>query len=267
MYRELVNYATQTYPFLIKHTDVRYIPHFHEETEIVYVTEGELEFTLGTKSYLIKKGDICIIPSGHIHNLYTYSHSKSFVMKLYPIIDLSGMQLKNYIISQSFHFYDQIVEYITEIISENDSKTQGFELAVNINAEKLFLFILRKMEYVILDKKIKSKRSSENDFLSEVNSFIEDNLNSDISLDDIARLFNYTKSYFCRYFKKITGNTFWEYYTMFRLEKSVELIRSNSKENFTGIAVKSGFKNVRSFNQAFKEYYRCTPSEYRKMLK
>jgi AraC-like DNA-binding protein len=54
---------------------------------------------------------------------------------------------------------------------------------------------------------------------------------------------------------------------MFRLEKSVELIRSNAKENFTGIAVKSGFKNVRSFNQSFKEYYRCTPSEYRKMLK
>ena len=123
------------------------------------------------------------------------------------------------------------------------------------------------MEYVILDKKIKSKRSSENDFLSEVNSFIEDNLNSDISLDDIARHFNYTKSYFCRYFKKITGNTFWEYYTMFRLEKSVELIRSNSKENFTGIAVKSGFKNVRSFNQSFKEYYRCTPSSYRSILK
>ena len=30
MYNELINSATKEYPFLIKHINVKYIPHFHQ---------------------------------------------------------------------------------------------------------------------------------------------------------------------------------------------------------------------------------------------
>lgn len=267
MYREFVNNATKTYPFLIEHTDVRYIPHFHEETELVYVSDGELEFTLGTQSYTVKKGDICIIPSGLIHNLYTNTHSSTFVMKLYPIVDLTGIRLNEYIISKGAKSYELIYNCIEEIIKENKEKTPAYELAVNILAEKLFLIVLRELEHYVVDSKLQVRNNNENDFLSSVNNFLEEKYTEDFSLGDISAYFNYTKSYFCRIFKKITGNSFWEYYTMFRLEKSAEMIKNSPKENFTAIANKTGFKNVRSFNQSFKEYYGCTPSEYKKMIK
>ena len=266
MYRELVNNATKTYPFLIEHTDVRYIPHFHMETELVYVLEGELEFTLGTQSYIIKKGDICVITPGLIHNLYTHTHSSTFVMKLYPIVDLGRIRLKDSIISRGAKSYDIICSCIKEIIKENREKFPAHELAVNICAEKLYLIILRELEHYVVDSKIQVKSNNENDFLSSVNEFLEEKYAEDFSLGDISEYFNYTRSYFCRIFKKITGNSFWEYYTMFRLEKAGEMIKGSPKENFTVIANKTGFKNVRSFNQAFKEYYRCTPSEYKKMM-
>lgn len=266
MYRELINYATETYPFLIEHTDVRYIPHFHEETELVYVTDGKLDFTLGTKSYLIKKGDICVIPSGMIHNLYTKSHSKTFVMKLFPIVNLSGVVLKNYIITKDTPEYISLKQCICHIMQENNEKSVAYELAVNVNAEKIFLIILREMEHYEADAKIKTRRNNEKNFFRTVNSFLESHYQENFSLGDIAEFFGYTGSYFCRYFRKIAGNSFWEYYTMFRLEKAVQIIKESPKENFTTVSNMSGFKNVRSFNQSFKTYYRCTPGEYRKML-
>ncbi len=267
MFNELFNNATKEYPFLIEHLNVKYIPHFHKETEIVYVLDGELIFTLGNSTYKIKSGDICIIPPLLIHNLYTEEYSKTFVMKLYSAADLSNIHLQNHIMHPIDSGYNKLYNYIDNIINENKNKEEHYKLAVNINAENILLFILRDTKYHKMDSKIKYKHISENKFLDSINAYLELNYQNDFSLYDIAKNFNYTKSYFCRYFKSVTGSTFWEYFTMFRLEKSIEYIKTSPKENFTVIAFKSGFKNVRSYNTAFKNFFQCTPSEYRKMLK
>jgi len=266
MYHELVNYATPQYPFLTEHLNVRYIPHFHEETELVYGIAGELEVTLGTQTFTLRTGQICFIPQGMVHNLYTKTYSKCFVLKLYPLVDFSNICLANHVVSQDTKGYDQLLTNIHTIIHENQRKAPGYQLAVNICAENILLTVLRELEYHQLDSKIKTRHQSENHFLSEVNAFLEENYSGDLSLCDIARHFNYTKSYFCRHFKSITQQSFWDYFTAFRLEKAILMIKTVPREKLAVIASRSGFKNTRSFNLAFKNYYRCTPSEYRKMI-
>ena len=266
MYHELVNYATPKYPFLTEHLNVRYIPHFHEETELVYMIDGELELSLSIHKFTLHAADICIIPQGLVHNLYTHTYSKCLVIKLYPLVDLSNIYLTQYVLSKGSKGYDRLMENMNNIIREDQRKEPGYELAVNICAEIILLTILRELEHQKINSKIKTKHLSEHHFLSSVNDFLELNYTHDISLGDISDYFNYTKSYFCRHFKKITKLSFWEYFTMFRLEKSIQLIKTTPRENFIVIASKSGFKNIRSFNHAFKNYYHCTPSEYRKMI-
>ena len=53
---------------------------------------------------------------------------------------------------------------------------------------------------------------------------------------------------------------------MLKLAKGefVKTIASDDSMAPNAISEMSGFKNVRSFNQAFKEYHQCTPSEYMK---
>lgn len=266
MYNELINNATKEYPFLIKHLNVKYIPHFHQETELVLVTEGELLFTLGMSAYTIKKGDICIIPPHLIHNLYTESYSETYVMKLYPIVDLSSIRLEKHILTEKDLGYDRLRNYILGIFQENEKQEAQHQLAVNIYAESIFLFILRETAYHQIDRKIKWKHITENECLDKINVFLETHYTEDFSLLDIAEHLNYTKSYFCRYFKRITGITFWEYFTLFRLEKAIRCIKTAPRETMTTIADKAGFKTVRAFNSAFKTVYRCTPREYRKMM-
>lgn len=262
MYYEMINRATKTYPFLVEHKNVKYIPHFHEETEVIFVRDGILEVTIGANRFTLKKGDICIFIPEQIHNLYSFENNITFVMKLYSVIDLKDIALKSNIIHPCDKNYEKVCGYIKNIIDENAVKSTGYELAVNINAEKIFLTIIRDMEHFILENKDKTKILSDNVFLEHVRMFLEQNYADSFSLEDIAKHLNYTKSYFCHYFKRTTGITFWRYYTIFRLEKAIGKMIENPRKSCILVAEDSGFRNVRSFNQSFKEYYRCTPREY-----
>jgi len=264
VYYEAINCATKTYPFLIEHQNVKYIPHFHEEPEIVYVIEGSVCVTIENNSFTLNKGDICILTPELIHNLYSYAPSKTFVMKLFPAVDLKNIQLNNNVISPDDKIYDALFENIKCIMAENEKKSIGYELSVNICAEKIFLTIIRNMEYLVLQKNEQIKFESKSDFLNSVTNFLEEHYAVEFSLDDVAKHLNYAKSYFCHYFKRITGVTFWKYYTVFRLEKSIQMMKQHPNKRYLDIATDSGFKNIRSFNQAFKEYHHCTPREYMK---
>lgn len=264
MYHEAINHATKEYPFLIEHTNVKYIPHFHDEPELVYIIEGSLGITIENNSFTLEKGEICVFTPGLIHNLYSYTNNKSFVMKLFPIVDLGNIQLLNNVVRRGDEVYDELLKNINCIITENQEKKDGYELCVNICAEKIFLTIIRNMKHIILENNAQIKLENKSDFLNSVTEFLEIHYAENFSLEQVAKHLNYTKSYFCHYFKNITGVTFWKYYTIFRLEKALEMMKENPQKKYTQIAQDSGFKNIRSFNQSFKEYHHCTPKEYMK---
>ena len=267
MYKELINSATKTHPFLIEHLNVKYIPHFHGELELVYVLEGQMQLTLGSTAYMMEQGDICIILPNCIHNLFTHTYSKTFVTKICSPEEFDHIRLAENIFSPGCPVYENLKESLLCMIEENNRKQPGYELSVNMHAANLLLLILRKLDHYKLDSHIKTAMIHEGNFLKQVDAILEQHVAEGICLEAIAREFNYTKSYFCRYFKKIAGITFWQYYTLYRLELAVEYIKTGTKSNMTEIALHANFKNVRSFNNAFQTYYHCTPSEYKKMMR
>lgn len=262
MYRELINNATEHYPFITEHVNVRYIPHFHDETEVIYVTEGELTVTLADGVFALRKGEICIITPGIIHNLYTSDTSKSIVLKLYSSTEASSVRLENAIFAEGSPFYDELRFHVEAIMRENDAKEECYRLAVNLHSGAIMLLIMRKLPHSSLENGEKIKSENANSLLISVLEFLENHYGEDILLSDISKHLCYTKSYFCHQFKKITGVTFWRYYTIFRVEKAAILIKEHPRKKIIEIAGECGFKNVRSFNKAFKEYINCTPREY-----
>lgn len=168
MYHEMINSATKQYPFLIEHINVKYIPHFHEQTEIVFVKEGSLSVTVGEESFTLESGEICIITPDLIHNLYSHEYNKTFVMKLFSVVDIKGIRLEKCVIGKDDEIYPILNEYITQMIDENEKRELGYELSVNINAEKIFLAIIRNMKYDMLENKLKIKQDNQNEFLSSI---------------------------------------------------------------------------------------------------
>lgn len=94
-------------------------------------------------------------------------------------------------------------------------------------------------------------------------AYIERHYTDKITLADVARDVSMNKSYFSRLFKKVTGENFHNYLLSVRMQKASEYLL-NTDRKITDIAASTGYKDLFYFNRVFKNYFRVSPSVYRK---
>ncbi|HEX3028333.1 MAG TPA: AraC family transcriptional regulator, partial [Clostridia bacterium] len=92
--------------------------------------------------------------------------------------------------------------------------------------------------------------------------YIEDNLNRNISLDELATHAFCSKYHFHRIFKAMTGKTVSDYIRQRKLKKASLLLLKTDKCIRT-IAFECGFNFHESFTRVFKKTYGLSPEEYR----
>ena len=99
--------------------------------------------------------------------------------------------------------------------------------------------------------------------INRVFEFIDENLESNLSLNKVSEIAFFSPFHFHRVFKFITGETLNEYITRRRMEKSaLDLLHNNIST--TEIAHKFGYSDNSSFSRTFKRYYGVNPTEFRK---
>lgn len=106
-------------------------------------------------------------------------------------------------------------------------------------------------------------QAKEQDMMQQIVEYLMDNLETDISLDECARHFNYNANYLSRWFKKQMGMT----YTDFITSKKMELCKNmllNSEISVNELAERFGYSSPQNFIRVFKKYTLMTPGQYRK---
>jgi len=93
--------------------------------------------------------------------------------------------------------------------------------------------------------------------------FIEENLDEDISLNQVTEVTGFSKYHFLRIFKSISGSTLNEYIRKRRLTKSANYLLL-THEGILDIAIRFGYSSQESFTRAFKDMYGQTPYVYRR---
>ena len=91
--------------------------------------------------------------------------------------------------------------------------------------------------------------------------YIQSNYDKEISLEDISSMFNVSKSYFSRLFKKETGKNFKDYVTCLKINEAKNLLKTG-KYTVKEVAYKVGFNNPLYFGQIFKKFVGMTPQNY-----
>ncbi|EKH2428435.1 helix-turn-helix domain-containing protein, partial [Escherichia coli] len=94
--------------------------------------------------------------------------------------------------------------------------------------------------------------------IKDVLLWIEHNLDQSLLLDDVANKAGYTKWYFQRLFKKVTGVTLASYIRARRLTKAAVELRL-TKKTILEIALKYQFDSQQSFTRRFKYIFKVTP--------
>ncbi len=105
--------------------------------------------------------------------------------------------------------------------------------------------------------------SKDCDMINKIFDHIKNNIENKISLQEMANMACLTKPSFCRYFKKKTGKSFFEFLNEYRINNAKRMLLEDRPVPIGQIALKSGFPSIQHFNSKFKELNNgLTPSNY-----
>ena len=95
--------------------------------------------------------------------------------------------------------------------------------------------------------------------------YIDNNLDTELSLERVSEIAAYSPFHFHRIFKLIVGETLQNYIFRKRIEKSAFYLSLRKNLSVKDIYLNLGFSSHSDFNKVFKKYYGKSPSEFRKL--
>ena len=98
---------------------------------------------------------------------------------------------------------------------------------------------------------------------SSIKYMMDNYLNPDLRIEDIAKESNYSYTYFTKAFKKYMHDTPVNHLNKLRLSKAKELMKDKSL-SLEEVAKRSGYNTQSNFTEAFKRIIGLSPIEYRK---
>lgn len=233
--------------------------HWHGFIEIEFFIDGTGTHKYGDSTFQIKNGDAWILSTDDSHQLNLDKGMKSVNIAVDPDI-LHERLLKHLSMSHPLHCtFNE--EEIQDFLSKVDSLCQEQE-------NRKLLSRVKAMS-TINDMMVDIARKASNDTLLVNNSLVNDMLNylqsnykSNISLQELAKIFSYSPNYCGHIFKEITGITFNDYVNNLRAKNACKLLL-NTNLSIEAIAYDSGFNSVEYFYSTFKKFYGITPAKYR----
>lgn len=186
-----------------------------------------------------------------------------YIALLYDVYSNQMDILKNKLIELIF----KVRMCTTEIVSDytNEAFDKAFSILSSTNdREAIERYISsRCLECVTAIASVQANKT--NPIIQKACEYIEENIDKDISLDQLADHLGVSNFYLSKLFKDEKGDNYISYVTELRLEKARKLLGDDSliiKE----ITSMVGYKDQNYFSKLFKQRYGLSPSEYRETL-
>ena len=215
-----------------------------------------------TQTYSIKSGQGFIIFPGQIN---TYIADTDFPWE-YTWVEFDGLRAKEIVETAGLspdhpvyhsHSADLRQKMMEEMLYiSHNSQESPFHL---IGHTWLFLdYFMRSTETV----RMKQDGSIRDFYIKEALSFIEQNFQNDISIEDIAACCGLNRSYFGKIFHDTIGRSPQEFLISYRMTKAAELLKITAL-SIADIGNAVGYPNQLHFSRAFKNVYGMSPRNWR----
>ena len=230
--------------------DFSYPPHLHQCYELVTLLSGSMTVTVGGVSHLIKQGEAILIFPHEIHSLS--SERSEHMLFIFSTKLISAFATK-YTDKLPVIRVKPLAEHLLSTLTLLEPESSLIEIKGALYTTAALFE--RDTAFRPADRK-------ENELLSRIFSFVDENFQKECLLSDLAKELGYDNAYLSRYFKRATGIPYNSYVNICRLNHAGYLLR-NTDISVLACAIESGYKSLRSFNRNFKQYFSVTPGEYK----
>jgi len=99
---------------------------------------------------------------------------------------------------------------------------------------------------------------------NKIVTYIQNNIDRDIRLAEMAKVMDMNSSYFCRIFQQEIGVSPHQFILQLRIEKAKQMLKQNAEASILDIALSCGFSSQSILNRHFRKFVGTTPTQYRK---
>jgi AraC family transcriptional regulator len=153
----------------------------------------------------------------------------------------------------------QLIDRLWEVAAEPSASTR-------LHAEGAVLVILAELSRLADAPVATAKRGLAPWQLRRVISYMRDNLERNVGVQELADVVNLSRFYFCTAFRLATGCTPHERLTQLRIERARSLLADGSMP-ITEIALTIGYQTPSAFAASFRKLVGVTPSAFRNARK
>ena len=283
--REQMFHDTTIFPISFFRDELALLPnregplHWHPDFEIATAESGTLDFQVGQEHILLEAGDSIFVNGNILHAIKQISEGVADAM---PNIVFSGAILapetgaiyQKYIkpIADSdtlsyivFREGDaekpRINALIKEIYKELQEQRSGYEMAVQRKLSSILEYIFFNMEQF---PKLESTRIQINTQIriQKMLSYIYEHYRENITLEEIARAADISRSEAGRCFKRYMNCSPIDALIQYRLQVARGLLNETTL-SLEEIGDSCGFHSTNYFSRRFRKEYGCSPSQYR----
>ena len=281
--KELKQHGNEQFPFLVSYQKLSeyesgsFMWHWHPEIEITYVQKGTMCYKVNHMVYHLKEGDIVFNNSGALHSgtmenqedcayipvtfdpRLIYGFFQSTINSKYVDPVIQDSMLPAICIDQSESWHKPFREYLLRIIALDEKKPDFYELDITICLQSMWRLLL---EHITYEPQVSRENFLEYDRIKKILSYIEENYQNKITLNDIAGHIHLCESECTRLFKRHMNTTLFAFLQEYRIERSLEFLQAD--QPVSAVADKAGFSDPNYYSKVFAKIKGCSPREYRK---
>ena len=243
-----------------------------------YCVKGRCEINLDNGlTTCISDGELSISKNVAIKQFfYPLKHYEGFEL----VFNVDILKDKEYLLKDVFdiditksleHYTNSKIPFIVALspklkqfvkkIYENNNKESLFEIRMNV----LYLLnLLSKKEFIDDNKKRVYLTSSQIHIAKATEEIITEDLQKKITVADLSKVFNVSETTLKTYFKGLYGKSISMYLQEMRMNTAAKQI-TETTDLISNIAGMVGYENQSKFASVFKNYFECSPVEYRRL--
>ncbi len=246
--------------------------HWHDDLEFISVISGYMDYNVNGEIIRLNAGQGIIVNSRQLHFGFSKEHKDcDFIcVLLHPMLLCVSQYIEREFVSPilsdgsvAYIFLDENTQWqktVLEILAKMVEYKDSFSAPLLIQSlfNQIWLLIIENA----VDMKQRKVTDRNLSVLKDMILYIQKKYRNKITLCDIAKSGNVSKSTCLVIFKKYLHDTPANYLIEYRLKKAAELLKKTNM-SVSEISFEVGFHGASYFAEAFKKNYGCTPSEYK----